>query len=518
MISLNGESLYVSLSDYDRSQVSPWLKDNVISQIDERLSTTSLKAAAQIQDWFEKIRNGEKIHLISFGKAQDIILLFELWKQFKSKKEEFHYLHDLPEYLNHSEHLDFCTLLVASGIPLNNFDKVKYANLNELELLHNALYDAKLLRAAFVRLLTESSSLNPLNKRVGLELYDPNLFKYETNISFPIKETNVAHTLFENIHDYIDEKIVSIKSIQKNSIDSSLFLLNGEKGNYVARVFDQKEKQKVEAQCDLVNTSAGNLMLSPMRSKKTLEFVTTIDDRSIIVYPYISGSLFDGNPKKFDHLFRTINDLITEFSFASGVDGLPKFNYSEWNLDLINLLKDKNSFIGYLRDDLTAFTYNFFNVYHMEIIRELDWVISQTESLRSNSIVHADLNHANILMTGDLFKIIDIEDVGFSNKEVALAHFVFKSFRHSIYQGHINLSQFIELFRVEYENTLTNLTNFQKLFENFYFFGVARIYYDLHLILDYFLVRGDRRYMYDLNKKVSNLIEFKRMFFNGFKT
>lgn len=519
MITLSGESIYVSLSDYDRSQVSSWLVESVISQIDEKLSVTSLEAAILVRDWLERISNGEKIHIVSYGKSQDLILLFELWRQFKSNKEEFHYLYDLPEYLNHSEHLDFCTLLVSSGFLLHNFKKVEYADLIESGLLHNALYDAKLLRACFFRLLTENTCQKLLNQRIGLEIYNPYLFNYESNISFSINETNLKYPIFDRIPDYIDEEVFSINRIEKKSIDSELFVFNGDKCNYVARIFYVKEKEKVEAQCQLVNTSSNNLMLKPLKSKRTEEFVTSLNNQSVIVYPYISGNIFDGNPNNFKSLFITIDQLVTAFNKFPKVNDLPNFDYTYWNLELIELLRrDKQTVLSSLRNHSKDFSLNFLNIYYLEILKELDWILSQNVLLKSNSIVHTDLNHSNILTTYNGFKIIDIEDIGFSNQEVALGHFLFKIFRHSIYRNYLTIDQFVGLFQSEYRKILRNLINFQKLLENYEFFVIARIYYDIHLILEHFLIRGDDRYMYDFNKKISNLIEFKRMFGNGFKS
>ena len=44
IVTLEGESLYITLNDYDRDEVTDWVRENVLSWIDETQSVSSREA------------------------------------------------------------------------------------------------------------------------------------------------------------------------------------------------------------------------------------------------------------------------------------------------------------------------------------------------------------------------------------------------------------------------------------------------------------------------------------------
>lgn len=167
LVTLEGESLYVSLNDYDRGQVSGWVKDNVLNMIDESKSVSSLEACNKIQTFLDDYSKGEKVSLVSAGKMTDIILLFQLWHSLHPEKKYFH-LSFLPEYLNHGAHYDLNTLFFIAGIN-PDIDRAKFAGWNSSKR-HHALDDAKVVRECFLKLFKDENLSKSSLKGIGLEL------------------------------------------------------------------------------------------------------------------------------------------------------------------------------------------------------------------------------------------------------------------------------------------------------------------------------------------------------------
>ena len=67
LVNLEGDQLYVSLNDYSEDQVTEWLRENVLNQIDSTKSISSKEAFKLVSEWLENYSNGEK-NTLSFGR------------------------------------------------------------------------------------------------------------------------------------------------------------------------------------------------------------------------------------------------------------------------------------------------------------------------------------------------------------------------------------------------------------------------------------------------------------------
>lgn len=152
LVTLEGESLYVTLNDFDKDQISEWVRTNVLSMINERESVSSLEACKKIQVFLDKYSEGEKISLVSAGKMTDIILFFQLWHKLYPTIKYFS-MDLLPEYLNHGSHFDLNTLFFVSGID-PDIDRTKFVGRNDVKR-HHALDDAIIVRECFLKLHRE---------------------------------------------------------------------------------------------------------------------------------------------------------------------------------------------------------------------------------------------------------------------------------------------------------------------------------------------------------------------------
>ena len=152
MITMNGRTLEINFNDYNKKQVSTWLKKNVLTNLKGRSTFSSKKAFVKINNFLDCYSSGDKINLVTAGKTLDLSLLFDLYKYAKkNKNSQFHWLHDLPDYLSHGEHLDLNTMFFLAG--LKNVNRENFAKMRIKRNKHNALYDAIVIRKCFIKLL-----------------------------------------------------------------------------------------------------------------------------------------------------------------------------------------------------------------------------------------------------------------------------------------------------------------------------------------------------------------------------
>lgn len=152
LVTLGGEELYITLSDFDRDQVTDWLEDNVLSMIDKESTVDSAAAFLRLDQWLRGVADGGRICLVSAGLGSDLLLLFELFRHSCPDLKYFHALHCLPEYLNHVEHFDLNTLFFVAGED-PACDRDAFVAKRIPGVRHDALHDAHLARSCFLKLL-----------------------------------------------------------------------------------------------------------------------------------------------------------------------------------------------------------------------------------------------------------------------------------------------------------------------------------------------------------------------------
>ena len=87
IVTLDERELYITFNDYDKKQINPWLKKNVLSKIDKKNSINSKMAFKKINSFLKKYSQGKNIRIVSYGLTQDVILFYQLFK-FKKKKNK----------------------------------------------------------------------------------------------------------------------------------------------------------------------------------------------------------------------------------------------------------------------------------------------------------------------------------------------------------------------------------------------------------------------------------------------
>ncbi len=151
-VSENGREFYAELTDYDHSQLDDWLRENVIANCIYKSGKNWAYAegahmgrqgdteyiATELAEWLCSF--GTKVQMWSDTLAYDWVLFNQLWGHaFKIPKCVYY----IP--------FDLATLLLLKGID-PDIAREKFSGLNDDGLKHNALWDAKVIKACYEKL------------------------------------------------------------------------------------------------------------------------------------------------------------------------------------------------------------------------------------------------------------------------------------------------------------------------------------------------------------------------------
>lgn len=138
MVANDGREFYAELHDYDKTQVDDWLKQNVLSKFENKQTVDTETLAKQIEKFLEPY---DEVEMWSDCLAYDWVLFCNIWgHSFKVPKKIYY----IP--------FDICTLIKLKGID-PDIPRAKLSNrLWADSMKHNALYDARLIRACYEKL------------------------------------------------------------------------------------------------------------------------------------------------------------------------------------------------------------------------------------------------------------------------------------------------------------------------------------------------------------------------------
>lgn len=154
LVALNGRTFYAEFTDYDRAQIDDWLRSNVISNlihsIEDRNATLVDGASVSITGNTEFIRERLDAWLVSFDEsiemwsdclAYDWVLFCQLWGGAMNIPDCIYYIP-----------MDICTMFAVCGVDPDT-DRERYAAMDGFK--HNALHDARVIRACYSKLSTD---------------------------------------------------------------------------------------------------------------------------------------------------------------------------------------------------------------------------------------------------------------------------------------------------------------------------------------------------------------------------
>ena len=156
---------YAEFTDYDKSQMDHWLKENVVNRfILTDMSDRTYKESGKTQffkgdlDWVVSHPKGLKNWLQSFG--EKIVLAASGgtydWVVFRTMMR-IKYVEDMPDYID-GWPIDVVSLLRWEGYdPEEEYFKENFTGASDRSNKHNALEDARVIRDVYLKLETEHS-------------------------------------------------------------------------------------------------------------------------------------------------------------------------------------------------------------------------------------------------------------------------------------------------------------------------------------------------------------------------
>jgi hypothetical protein len=145
LVSEDGHEFYAESTDYDRSQVDDWIRDNVIANLSPSTAFVGTRAeiAPRLHEWLGQF---ETVEVWSDCLAWDWVLFCELFGGAFGVPKNVYYIP-----------FDIATLMVAKGVD-PDITRDEYAtgrydgNRN-----HNALWDARVIMGCYQRLMGVSA-------------------------------------------------------------------------------------------------------------------------------------------------------------------------------------------------------------------------------------------------------------------------------------------------------------------------------------------------------------------------
>ena len=136
LVDENGRTYYAELSDYNRSQVDGWIEDNVVSNFDNQLVRTKPTLKLDLQEWLSVY---DSVEMWSDCLAYDWVLFNDI----------FGGAFDIPANVYYIP-FDICTMFKLKGID-PDISREEYSGIDGSK--HNALHDAKAIKACYEKLL-----------------------------------------------------------------------------------------------------------------------------------------------------------------------------------------------------------------------------------------------------------------------------------------------------------------------------------------------------------------------------
>jgi len=141
LIDEDGRTFYAELHDYDESQCDDWIRENVIANLSYRRRRCSkLTLKDKLEDWLSEYGENE-VEIWSDCLAYDWVLFNDIFGGAFEIPDSVYYIP-----------FDICTLMKIKGVD-PDINREEFAEMEEESQKHNALWDAKIIKACYERLI-----------------------------------------------------------------------------------------------------------------------------------------------------------------------------------------------------------------------------------------------------------------------------------------------------------------------------------------------------------------------------
>ena len=143
LVDEEGRTFYAELNDYDKSQVDEWLENNVVANFTGENTMNMQQLKLELTEWLAVY---DSVEIWSDCLAYD-------WVLFNSI---FGTAFDIPKNVYYIP-FDICTMMKLKGVdPDINREEYAFGGVPEVAEKHNALWDAKVIRACYENLKLEA--------------------------------------------------------------------------------------------------------------------------------------------------------------------------------------------------------------------------------------------------------------------------------------------------------------------------------------------------------------------------
>ena len=340
---------------------------------------------------------------------------------------------------------------------------------------------------------------------------DSKLFTIESNVGFDLNPVAEDPDVVALATAFGAGAVSAVFAIAKPSPTSVLYKIDCAAGPaLMLRGAAPETASAVAAQCVAVNRLSESICIRPLSAEDGTGYTIRLNDKIWIAYRHVAGEIFDGRNCPSDVLFEKVFELenalaqIGEVLPAEVSASLPRASYcpEAWPDLLDSLCADKAGLVTWALGE-TAQTLLQEN---RSWVREVALRCANIAISTDATLVHNDINHANVLVGSGGISFLDLEDITFGVAEVSVAHAIFKLLRHRVYSNYASIAE----VRSEIDRIVTRLGDERwNLKSRVLLFDCAahRIFSDIHLICARATDRGASGFLYDLEKKIHNLFE-----------
>ena len=252
----------------------------------------------------------------------------------------------------------------------------------------------------------------------------------------------------------------------------------------------------------------GQFLPQPLNNR---EGVNTITDERQIWYAYkkIRGHIYDGhsvslqdvlsNYLALNRKLNQVNDGLRSSDIRSLI--VKVHNREKTCRELMDAIRwtisQKNQYV-----DIKGILIKY-NCQLKRCIRDLPKL-----GARRKRLIHNDANHSNVII-GRGVTFVDLEDICYEDPRFCVAHCLFKLSRHSVLKGHSLSRVRKEVEKIFKTNELKSIVATPK---EAYLILERKYLEEIAVILNFVIQHKDVRYVYDLEKKIHNIYEAKKLF------
>jgi hypothetical protein len=151
----NKREFYAEFTDFDKSQIDDWLRDNVLNNLiykydDNRAFTdgshtgrngNQIYVAGELEEWLNSFN--ERIEMWSDCLAYDWVLFCQLWGHAFKIPDNIYYIP-----------FDLSTLFKVKGID-SDINREEFIGWSNKQNKHNSLWDAKVIKECYRKLMED---------------------------------------------------------------------------------------------------------------------------------------------------------------------------------------------------------------------------------------------------------------------------------------------------------------------------------------------------------------------------